>query len=505
MFKDDVSKFIKDCMFIKPDKSRSEEYYFGESNPLKDKLINWINSLREFIKTASENNPNFAPKDGLPICRQMSESLSKILCDEFNIEGAKVGWINEINASCWSHIGNSDLYGKGKNAKDTRIRLDDVVDTKNGFKYKNKKGIYYVIMLGYPLFAMDDMFTTGEAAACLVHELGHAMQHIVTSLNQTAMLGVYESLYRIYNTTFYNYDEKSRNEINRSLVRLRKAYDKGDQKEIEKIGNELYEEANPDKEGRSFSKMTNDELQGMSMDENPDWDSNMIKVLDNAKQSAKRERNNIFSYIKNFFKAGISLVFSPLYALAITFQKNKNAGSELNRFKQFEETADNFAQIYGLGVETVSLQKKFNEMRVQTSTNSSNILSRVPLLDLTWSLDSLKDDYCSALCGYPSNLNRALNIYKAAKYELANNKDLSQQAKQELNNQIEQYKQFYEDFVKLNSGKGFFYRIISGISRKNIEKAASKDRTVYDLVLKPLQKRADPNFDPDSETGVISK
>lgn len=503
MYKDEVNKFLKDCTSINLDKSRSEEYYFGESNPLKDRLISWINSLREFIKTASEGKPNFTPKDGLPICRQMSESLSRILIDEFNIEGAKIGWINEINASCWCHIGNSDLYGKGKDAKDTRIRLDDIVDTKNGFKYKNKKGIYYVIMLGYPLFAMDDMFTTGEAAACLVHELGHAMQHVITSLNQTAALSVYESLYKIYNTTFYTYNEKSRNEINRTLIRMRKAFDRGDQKEIEKIGNELYEESNKDKEGRSYSQMTNDELQGMSMDANPDWDSNMIKVLDNAKQSAKRERGSLFQRIKNLFRSAFGLVLSPIYALMIASQKNKNANGELNRFKQFEETADNFAQIYGLGVETVSLQKKFNEMQVQLSTNTSNILSRVPLLDLTWSLDSLKDDYYSALCGYPSSMNRALNIYKAAKYELANNRDLSQQAKQELNNQIEQYKKFYDEFVKLNSNKGFFYRIISGISRKNIEKAASKDRMVYDLVLKPLQKRSDPNFDPDSDTGVI--
>lgn len=504
MYKDIVNDFLKDCMFIKLNKSRSEEYYFGESNPLKDKLISWVNSLREFVKTASEDKPNFAPKDALPICRQMSESLSRILIEEFNIEGAKIGWINEINASCWCHLGNSDLYGKSKDAKDTRIRLNDIVDTKNGFKYKNKKGIYYVIMLGYPIFAMDDIFTAGEAAACLVHELGHAMQHVVTSLNQTAALSVYESVYKIYNTSFYKYSDQARNEINRTLIKLRKAFDKGDQKEIEKLGNELYEESNKDKEGRSYSQLTNDELQGMSMDENPDWDSNMIKVLDNAKQTAKRERGSLFHGIKNLFKSLFGLVLSPIYAIMISSQKNKNANGELNKFKQFEETADNFAQIYGLGVETVSLQKKFNEMRVQLNTNSSNILSRVPLLDLTWSLDSLKDDYYSALCGYPSSMNRALNIYKAAKYELANNKDLSLQAKQELNNQIEQYKKFYDEFVKLNSSKGFFYRIISGISRKNIEKAASKDKTVYDLVLKPLQKRSDPNFNPDSDNDIIS-
>ena len=113
------------------------------------------------------------------------------------------------------------------------------------------------------------------------------------------------------------------------------------------------------------------------------------------------------------------------------------------------------------------------------------------------------DDYECALHGYPSDKQRMLNLYRSAKFELQNNKDLSQASKAELNKQLEDYKTIYDEFVKSDAKKGWLYKLMAGLSRDKIEEEAKKDPFIYRNVLIPLQKRMDPNFDPYEEYSDI--
>lgn len=501
-YEQQVNDYIKDCLSIKHD--RSQEYYFGENNSLKTRLMSWFENLRNTIYAKAKDNPNFLPKDALPILKDESKSLSKIICDEFNIEGCTVGWINKVNASCYGHLGNSDLFGKDEEAKNIRIRLNDIIDTSTGFRYRNKKGIYYVISLGYPLAATDDYFTVEEAAAVLVHELGHAMQHIINSFNKTVSMQMYSSLYRVIKSgNIDNYSSETKRDIKRTFKKLKKAIDKNDTAAINKISNDMLDESKQ-YQGTSFSKMTPDKLQGyLEEDTHSDWELDSKKYRDVKVKAIEETRNSFGHKFKNFI-SGLSGIIGSVIMIPIALGwRHASKNSEMNQFRLFEETADDFCHIYGLGLGQASAMKKFATMSEETRKRHGGLLERVPLMDLFWSISELKDDYECAMAGYPTDRQRMLNLYKAAKFELQNNKDLDSNQKTELTKQVEDYKVFYDEFVKLDSKKGWFYRLISGLNRANIEQEARSDPYVYKHVLIPLQKRMDPSFDPNKEYADI--
>lgn len=492
-FKQKINDYVNYCFTINND--RSQEYYFGENNSLKTRLINWFTNTRELLNDAAKNNPDFLPKDGLLICQQETDKFTKIIKEEFNIEGCTLGFTNTVNACCYCHLGNSDLFGDGKESKNVRLRLNDIIDTKNGFKYKNKKGIHYVVVMGYPIIA-NGIFTSGEAAAIMVHEFGHAMQHIVNSFNVTTCNQIYETMYRAFDN-IDKYDLETQKYIKRMFKRLRKALANNDTKQMDIIANEYLNESNKS-DGVSFSSITNDQLQGMvNSSDNNDWFLDKSKYLEKMREQRTQKNKSFSNKLKNFFR-GLGGAISGIMIIPCILAMNKrNKNKELNDFKVFEETADNFCQIYGLGVEASSFFKKAAMLNDSTANNS--VMARIPLFDLFWSLDNIKDDFSSTLAGYPTDKNRMLNMYRSAMFELQNNKDLSQSAKEEIKKQIEQYKSFYDDFVAIDSKKGWLYRLISGLNHTSLEKEAAKDTYVNQHVLIPLQKRMDKNFNPEKE------
>ena len=174
-----------------------------------------------------------------------------------------------------------------------------------------------------------------------------------------------------------------------------------------------------------------------------------------------------------------------------------NKKNEIHACKLFEEAADNFCSIYGLGPQQASCMKKFANLTDSYTRNAPRFFERIPLLDVVSSFNELMADYSACVAGYPTDKQRAINLYKAADFEIKHNKDLSPEAKAELLKQIEQYKKLYEEFVQNESTKGFFYKIFAGIKRESLEDAAKKDKLVDEHVLIPLQQKADPKFNPD--------
>jgi len=501
-FEKKTEAYIKDCLCIKHD--RSQEYYFGENNNLKIRLTSWIENLRDRVYAKAESTENYTPKDALPILKEEAKKLSEIICEEFNIEGCTVGWINQINASCYGHLGNSDLFGTSDNAKDIRLKLNDIIDTSNGFRYRSKKGIFYVISMGYPLAATDDFFTAEEAAAVLVHELGHAMQHIVNSFNKTVSMQVYESLYHTINSEDIDtYSPSARKEIKQLFKKLRKATNDKNDKALDKIATSILDESK-EYQGTSFSKMTDDKIQGiLEESSHSDWELDRKKYFDSRVDATNKVKSSFSHKWKTFWSGIVGVLGCALMIPIALSKRNAAKNPDINQFKIFEETADDFCQIYGLGLEQASAMKKFATMSDLTKKKTGGLLERIPLFDLFWSISELTDDYDSAMAGYPTNRQRMLNLYKAAKFELQNNKELTAAQKNELDKQVENYKTFYDEFVKIDSKKGWFYRLLSGLNRDSIEAEAKQDPYIYKHVLIPLQQRMDPSFDPYKEYADI--
>ena len=500
----EIESYVKDCLTIKHD--RSLEYYFGENNSLRLRLIDWISDIRETISSVSKNNQNFTPKDGLEKIKDRGKYLSKIICDEFNIEGCTVGWCNTINACCYSQIGNSDLFGNSDDAKDRRIKLNDIVDTKNGFKYKNKKGLYYVVCLGYPVFCIDTIFTVEEAAAILVHELGHAMQHVVNSFNQTVCISIYRQLYNeLKFNDDLNYNPAYKRYVKQMFKRLRNDIRTNNKADFDKVVNDFLNDSKQS-DGFSFSKTDEERIQGI-VGMGQDWELNNDKYQEQRMKKVAEKKAKFSTKVKQFFRS----IFNTVLIVPAIFQTLRMSSmnskvqkdKDINLFKIFEETADDFCQMYGLGLAQASAMKKFDQFGNNMNVNYGNLMEKIPILDFYWSYKEMMDDYECALHGYPSDKQRMLNLYRSAKFELQNNKDLSQASKAELSKQLEDYKTIYDEFVKSDAKKGWLYKLMAGLSRDKIEEEAKKDPFIYRNVLIPLQKRMDPSFDPYEEYSDI--
>jgi len=480
---------------------KSEEYYFGENNPLKTRMIANITHIREIVKDAKMIKPNISPKECIKHLKPAVDELRKTIIEEFNIEGCSIGWMGCTNAACYTQISNSDLYGEEDLEKQNRINLDDIIKTDStGFHYKNPKGIYYAIVIGWNIFASDELFTVEEAAGVLMHELGHGMQHIVNSLNETVAISYFKYIYSNYWALAESMSSDDFKEVDDNMKRLKKAIKNGDKETLKKLGEEFLNKQRK-KDGISFKDYSDDDVTSDNVnfgDLNRDNSKNEKKVLDN------NNKFSIFKFIGGLLKGILSVAFSPLWIISAIYinRRYRDKNNDEHLYKLFEETADNFCQIYGLGPQQASALRKlskYSDLSISRNIVTKNLFERIPLLDSLWSMEEVQDDAMSCAMGYPTNYQRAINLYKSAAFELKNNKDLSPEAKAEIEKQIEFYKGLYEDIKKDEKKKGWLYKILAGTSRLTLEEAAKKDKWLDEQVLIPLQQKADPNFKPEEE------
>lgn len=495
----DMSDLLKDIEsyydeVYKSMNQKTQEYYFGQDNPFKLGLISCFTKMRE-IDADAKNNGSTTPRNIIPLLEGCVEDLRQLAINTFNIEGISIGWVNDINAAMYVSVANSDLYGKDQDSLDRRVRLDDIVTTNNGFRYKNSKGIFYCLLIGYPIFAdSKSIFTVEEAAAIACHEFGHAMQHVIDGINSSVAMGVYHSTWNLLKSDKMglpgstNLTKEDKMYLKEILMRFRDAAIRNDTKEIENIGKEFLDTSDK-KTGISFSSQTDNDITQRAVKEfGDDYDTDVNEKMNNLSQ-----KKGI-----GFFK-GLGKFFKGIFTWGKTARTYKSIvrNDEVSGFRRYEEIADNFCSIYGLGIEMASVNNKFSRLKTVTRGGHS-IIERIPILDLIYSIDQLKSDYYAAMEGYPTNKQRMINSYKACIFELKNNKDLPQKHREELEKQIEEYKKFYEEFVEDDSKKGIFYKLVAKIKRLTLEDAAKKDKWIDIHVLKPLQKRMDPNYDIDS-------
>ena len=472
--------------------TKSVEYYFGDSNPLKDGLLGWINHLRERIDDYKTLHPEATPFEMLGICKESSDQLKRIIITNFNVEKVFISWENNINAACFSISGNRDIYGTSKEAKEIKLNADSIIDVKKGFRYKNSKGLIYLIRLGFPIFAQKELFSPEEAAAVLVHELGHAMQHMINDLYQTESIGFFQTYYEILGKYIDQLSVEEMAECGAILEYYEKIKD--DPKALRKFGEELYNGDAP-KYAISYKNMDDDKLFAFTGVGDNNWEVDAIADTKSMVEARNAKYNSFANKLGRFIRGIITIPIAPFYYIGCKLVAHNDKKDELGkRFKYFEETADNFCHIYGLGVASASMQKKFNELSVRPKSGYENI----PIFNFYYSYKALMDDRLDSLAGYPTHKQRMMNMYRACMYELKNNKDLSDADKKSLEKDIEDYKKFYDYFVYSDSRKGKLYRSLSGISRKGIEAAGKQDTNVIKNVLEPLNERMKKNKDFDT-------
>jgi hypothetical protein len=461
---------------IKSNNLKSEEVYFGLDNPLRTGLIYHLGVVKELITGARARDPGINGLQLIDICEDEFNKISKLIEESFNVERCAIGFQNIINACCYPTYLNKDTAGLTENAAKMRIKLDDIVETKNGFRYKNKKGIYYAACIGLQFFYNDD-FTVPEIACILVHELGHAMQHVVHSVNANFAISYWQNVMRAVEFG-YVINSKTQNLIKLiEKYHIAKNYNK-----VAEAGKEILDSTKPE-DLIDFSKLDSHELTAIASEQIPiDGDDDFTVK--------KKSRNIILRTLIGLLKAPLSIIcaiFIVPMTLCMKFQLNsKKAGI----WKNDEMTADAFEVFYGFGTESGEVTRKLSKMR--RIPGDQGLINYVPLLNLWKVCSDMKQEHLSMIFGYPSDKQRIVNAYINCEFELKNNKDLSNEAKKELEEQIKMLQNSYNSYIKNQDTKGgFLYKLASAIGRNTLERAAKKDPSLREAVLEPLMKKRD--------------
>lgn len=485
-----IESYYKECYgsYINNAKTMSKEAYFGENNKYVLDIVNQIDKMRTICLQLKENNPKLKNIELIKLIDPETNVLCSLFAKTFNMEGCHMGYFNTINAACLTRAFDPGIYGKSKETESLRIRLDDIVETSSGYRFRDSKGIWSCFLMGLPFIAdkkIIETFTSEELTAIMFHECGHAMQHTLDSLNITVMKSIYQFLFLNLSNNKSVVLKKYNNisKIKKLLARMKEA--KNDIDKAETLGKELIDSLEEDiktKDNKSIKDLSNDDLTQSANGGTLEGD---VEIRDKPRKT--------FFLIKIFntiIVSVMSTMFSIFIIPCILSLFRKYNDGDLNYFKQFEEFADIFTAIYGLSKHQASFTLKIEKMISNYRPDLTyNIINYIPFLDLIKSYDQLNECVALLVAGYPPNYQRIVNLYIYLKSELDGNKQLTPTQKNEILAQMEDLSNIYKEFVNSTGAKGFFFRLLTKQCKKTIEEAAGDDRGLYERIIEPLRKK----------------
>lgn len=455
------------------------EAYFGENNEFKIKLVGYISDLREcFNGATSTDRKKSERKLFVDDIKKITSKIEKLVEKSFNIEKCYIGVFEDKNAFCFPLCWDKNLVTiekeKGKRFKSAKVNnpfkasLEDIMETKSGFKYKDPKGKLYIIGLGLGFFRQD--YTDEEISAVLLHELGHAMQQAVCTINENlasafisnSIQAAYTLLDPFIGVASFGFSW---------LVGLFEMISVGKLSSMdpEELGDEIIIQGIGSEPNEYDREKLAEEIIGES--------NKTLKKLPNEK------KGNVFlkfigRFIMGFFVGLFMMTKNILYPFLyiINVPRHILLGSNakfLKKNKRFEQFADMFAASYGLGPQQASALAKLGEGH-KVNLYTLNWINYVPVLNVAIAVGSYMENNIECLlAGYPDMKKRIVGVYKTVKYELDNNKDLTSEQKKELTNQIEALNSVYDDYVFDYGPKGFVYALWHKITLKSLKNESS--------------------------------
>lgn len=487
-------------MEISQNNVKSQEAYFGVDNPLVSRLENNISLMRSKIFSIVEDKPLIKYSDIVKLIENETKEVSDTIEEELNVEKCTIGYTSKntfynIGAgSIFDKTIYENIYKNESKYKQLKSSFDEIIESKNGYRFKKKNGMYIVLVLSLNILKNNN-FSDREIVGIMLHELGHATVQIVHGLDvyviKHYMMKILDGSIELKLKPGEN-EKKVKQEI---IDELRKVTNENNNKAYTEARSLLNETTiTEDKTSKSsmidFKKMDTKSVSRYIADING---SN----LDSPSYVLYKKKDSIFDKI---FKSigGLFFTFFIPFLIPSILKYNKKI-KEINdndngkntdvQMKTIEESiADNFAFAYGLGPELQSANKK---MQKRIKYDSSGNITKIPMLDTLLSYRELIEDFSDASVGYPSDPKRVANNYIACKYELDNNKELSASQKAEILKQMDELKAIYDEYVYASGKKGLLYKLFQKTCKKSIEEAAANDADFKRNVLDPLKERSD--------------
>ncbi len=430
----------------------SEEAYFGIDNP----FVNAVKSYIVEIRSVMDRVKDFKKPSFISEMERIGESFGKSIAAHVNAESCSLSFFKETNAFCVPMCWDSyvTLKKKGVDVKKHIVSLEDIVETSKGYTFKTPERKKLILCIGLGLF---DIMNDDEITAIVFHEIGHAFQHMLVGINGNI---TWSTLHQTINSNSFLLD----------IFIL-----------VSTLGMSIF--------GVDFitaSKAKKDQLNGTNVnqldrdDVSKELQDLQEKEMKDTYEDLKKGKKgfNIFmifwdaliGIFVGFVKLTISVLF-PLFNMVNVFKGLYELANIkwLKKNRMFEQFADHFASVYGLGVPLASGLKKFGGQHIGPDLDSLNFLNYVPLLNiwLAWS-HHLADSSNTLRNGYPDTKGRHAVIYRTLAYELQNNKDLTDKDKKEIQEQMEGVEKIYQEYINTSGPKGVIFRMVHRIVEKSI-------------------------------------
>lgn len=437
----------------------SEEAYFGINNPFVETIKAYVAEIRsQYEKTSSLPKKVFVEN-----IVKIGKNLGAAIATNVNAESCSLTFIRENNAFCvplcWDSY--SELRSKGVNTDVHVASLEDIVEHKNGYRFKTPDRKHLIFGLGLGLFKnLDD----DEITAIIFHEIGHSFQHMLVGINGNITWATMTSTIN-YNTTLLNIFTVlitfGASILSIDFTTVHKA-------KKDELDNFKYDLIDRNRYGKELEKSQKSDIRA---------------VYDDAKAD-KNIIVKMFSFVWDktigIFIGVIKLITLTLYPLFKGL--NVIAGlyelgnlKYLKKAKMFEQFADHFAASYGLGPHLASALSKISNDGVDIG--SLSFLNYVPILNLWMAWSSHMSTTTSALrAGYPGVEGRQAALYKTLEYELENNDTLDDKDKKEIKEQMDAIDSVYKGYIERPGSKNFIFKLIHKITEKNVADVKSDIR-----------------------------
>jgi hypothetical protein len=366
--------------------------------------------------------------------------------------------------------------------KEHILSLEDIVETKSGFKYKSPKQKIFIIGLGLGFFE-GDAYTNEEIAAVIFHECGHSFQQMMIGINMNIadhIIGeTIRQTYQLFNIFTMAFTLGLTGLL--GLIEMAEIGHSKKHKE-ETATNAIkaeYKEWDRDKLGKSVTDNTTD------------------SAAEVASEGTKKR--NFFMIIGKFIVdvilgLGVTVFYliSPILWIVNIPRNLFLAGnvSFLRKNKKFEQFADMFAANYALGPQLASALSKLGE-HSKINLFALNWLNYVPILNVALNVGHYAETAAHGLLtGYPTTKKRVVGVYNTCKFEIDNNKDLTPKDKQELMAQMDRIEGVYNEFVFGTGTRNFVYNLWHRILGKKINNEQSDIKSNVLQSLKEMKDEA---------------
>lgn len=454
----------------------STEAYFGRNNPLVEELTSNISIMRKTIFAETETNPYIKNSELVKKLKNITDAISSTITSNFNIERCNIGWTSVGNFYSIGMMFNSDMYKSADAYSKLRTSINDIAETSNGYRFKNKKGVYFNIIMSMKILK-DTLYSDVEIVALMLHEIGHCINAIVDGLDIYVLNNYLETLTK---NGFGLSKSKNIEMINKIKGSI------GDEQLEDKMAKYLLENTSLDKNTyKSFQSLNGDKLTEIAAGFGP---------LDSPSKITYVKKPNILKIVFDKIVSAIYTIFIlPFFLPMLKKQSKKISGLNIETSCKYKEetVADNVANAYGVSAELETALKKITTIIPYSASNNIENNRAMNMID---QFAELEKDYITAVCGYPSNPKRVANNYAACKFELDNNKDLTGDQRKEILDTMNKLKSIYTEYENEASSKGLLYRTFQAICKSSIEEESEKDPQFKKHVLEPLKARSDKYY-----------